>query len=119
MIFKYEGISPNVRGKSQCTGSIMGIFLLCSEESKEASVATASERVERGARGHQRGAWPDGRRSSCINVRTVNCLYLSLMGKNYRVLFFTYKRIILGTALKTDFGRARIEAKRQIRKFLQ
>lgn len=71
MIFKYESISHNVRGTSQCTGSIMGIFLLCSGESKKASVTVASERVERGARGHQRRTWPDGRRSSCTNVRTV------------------------------------------------
>lgn len=113
MIFKYEGISHNVRRNSQCTGSIMGIFLLCSGKRKEASVATASERV---------GEWcqrtPEGKLARWweVNVRTL-AFILSLI--NYRVLFFTYKRIILATALKTDFERARIEAKRPIWKLLQ
>lgn len=96
----------------------MGISLQCSEESKEASVATASERVERdGCQRTSEETWPDGRRSSCTSVRTVAFTFKS--NGNYRVLFFTYEKIILTTALKTDLGRARIEAKRQIRKFLQ
>ena len=46
----------------------------------------------------------------CKNVG----LYQSPMGKNYRVPFFfflTHKRVIMATALKTNFVEARIEAR--------
>ena len=45
----------------------------------------------------------------CKNVG----LYQSPMGKNYRVPFFflTHNRVIMATALKTNFVEARIEAR--------
>lgn len=54
----------------------------------------------------------------CANVRTLT-FTLSLMGDDYRVLFFTYNRIIQDAALKTDFEKTGIDVKRPIRKLLQ
>ena len=71
----------------------MGIFLLCSEKGEEASVAQPVKEWESGAGGHQMatGQVVGGLQHQCKKVG----LYPNLMGKNYKVSFFTYKRIIL------------------------
>ena len=79
------------------------------------SVAAVSDRV----RGWCKRT-PEGNRRPEVKGLMRQCknsgLHQSPMRINYTILcslvFFTYKGIILVTALKTDFGEARIEAKK-------